>query len=168
MAEGNEAAAWTNRPLDALAERIARIGRTGTDTAVGTAAALNRQESPRMIAMVDQAIATLDENLRRNESKTASALEAVASWMERLEKPSAVATAPARPRESSDATMAKALALLVNRLEDIDGKLNAQSESASIPLREAMGRIEQRLDGLAKLGLDGEAPRRRLAFPAGA
>ena len=150
MAEWNEAVNMDQSPLDALAERIARIGRRDTETAVGSMAAVGRGDTAQLIGMVDQAIAAMDQTLRRTEDKTATALEAVARWMERsepsMQKPSAAAL------KSPDAAMARMLALLVNRLEDIDGKINAQSETASAPMREAITRIEQRIDALGKLG----------------
>ena len=134
-------------PLDALADRIARIGRQGTDTAVGTFARAPSAEPQQLVSMVDQAIAAMDETLRRNEDRTVTALDAVARWMEHS---SNTASQP-------DPALSRTLALLVNRLEDIDAKINRQPETAGASMRDAVARIENRIDALGKLGSTAKA-----------
>ena len=136
-------------PLDALADRIARIGRRDAETAVGLVASGSRQNSSELVSMVDQAIAAMDDTMRRNEDRTASALEAVAKWMEQAETARA-APERTRPASDQDARLTRTLGLLASRLEEIDGKI-AHPDAAGAPLREAMSRIEGRLDALGKL-----------------
>ena len=131
-------------PLDALADRIARIGRRDSDTALGSTVAVP-SETQRVAGMVDQAIAAMDEILKRNEDKTAQALNAVAQWMERQSAETSAKNG------SNDTAMARTLSLLVGRLEEIDEKINKQPDAAAAPLREAISRIEGRLDTLGKM-----------------
>ena len=138
------ALAMNQSPLDALADRIARIGRRESETALGSTVQMP-SESQRVAGMVDQAIAAMDEILKRNEDKTAQALDAVAHWMERNSSENGT------KRGSNDAAMSRTLSLLVGRLEEIDAKINKQPEAAAAPLREAITRIEGRLDALGKM-----------------
>ncbi len=142
-------------PLDELAERIARIGRKGSDTAIHSTPSSRDSETSRLTSLVDQAIAAMDENLRRQEDKTASALDGVAKWMEQNDATrSANARLYAESRVNQETALAKTMSLLVNRLDEIDAKISTQSGSASDAARNSIARIEARLDTLGKMGRD--------------
>ncbi len=147
-----EAFVMDQSPLDALAERIARIGRRESETAPVMMHADQAQDSAHLTSLVEKAIAAMDETLRRNEDKTATALESVAKWMERNDQARMQSARPvSHTNTHQDAALARTMSLLVDRLDELDSKISRQASPAANGMREMLVKIETRLDSLAKL-----------------
>jgi localization factor PodJL len=147
-----EAFVMDQSPLDALAERIARIGRRESETAPVMMQVDQAHDSAQLSSLVEKAIAAMDETLRRNEDKTATALESVAKWMERNDQARIQNSRPvSQPSNHQDAALARTMSLLVDRLDELDTKISRQSSPAADGMRDMLGKIETRLGSLGKL-----------------
>jgi localization factor PodJL len=147
-----EAFVMDQSPLDALAERIARIGRRESETAPVMMQSDQSHDSVHLTSLVEKAIAAMDDTLRRNEDKTATALESVAKWMERNDQARAQSTRTATQSNShQDAALARTMSLLVDRLDELDAKISNQSSPAASGMRDMLVKIETRLDTIGKL-----------------
>jgi localization factor PodJL len=143
--------------LDALAERIARIGRRDTATALSPPAPV--EQVNRLTVLIDQAVSRMAqemssvesrtaENIARSELRAAKALDSVAVW---LEKRDLRDTELEQRLDSRDAGMTKTIELLVSRLEDLDTRLMREPTLQSAEMREALDTIGQRLDRVGRL-----------------
>jgi localization factor PodJL len=143
--------------LDALAERIARIGRRDTATSVSPAAPA--EQVNRLTALIDQAVARMSQEISSVESRTADtiarselraakALDSVAVW---LEKRDLRDTELEQRLESRDAGMTRTMGLLVSKLEEIDGRLQREPALQSTEMRETLQTIGQRLDHVGRM-----------------
>jgi localization factor PodJL len=147
-----EAFVMDQSPLDALAERIARIGRRESETAPVMMQSDQSHDSVHLTSLVEKAIAAMDDTLRRNEDKTATALESVAKWMERNDHARAQSTRTVTQSNThQDAALARTMSLLVDRLDELDAKISNQSSPAASGMRDMLVKIETRLDTIGKL-----------------
>ncbi len=137
-------------PLDALAERIARIGRRESETAPAPVQGETSYESAHLSSLVEKAIAAMDETLRRNEDKTATALESVAKWMERNDQARSQGGRGASDA-NQDTALTRTMSLLVDRLDELDQKISKQASPSANGMRDMLAKIETRLDSLGKL-----------------
>ncbi len=139
-------------PLDALAERIARIGRRESETATAPVQMDSAFESAHLSSLVEKAIAAMDETLRRNEDKTATALESVAKWMERNDQARSQNVRSSNDAAATqDTALTRTMSLLVDRLDELDQKISKQASPSANGMREMLTKIETRLDSLGKL-----------------
>ncbi len=178
-------------PLDAVAERINRLGQQGTLSA--SHEANTPADQARVAQIIDKAVSALEENTRQSEQKTASALDAVTRLIERTTKETEARTArtveaavnsleqSTRQREekanaaletitqlveraSSAAQEARTarrdpfaespalretLGKITHRIEALDRRIETESASAVNPVKDMIGRIENRLDSLS-------------------
>ncbi len=138
--------------LDALAERIARIGRRDAATAVSPSASPDQVQ--RVANLLDQAVARMSQEIAavetrnadavtRSELRAAKALDSVAVW---LEKRDGRDSEIEKRIEERDFTIGRTLSLLTSRLEDIDNRLAKQPGGGTGPMRDTVQDIEQRLE----------------------
>ena len=139
-------------PLDALAERIARIGRRESETAQAPVQADSSYESAYLSSLVEKAIHAMDETLRRNEDKTATALESVAKWMERNDQTRTQSYHNvSETNQNQETAITKTMSLLVDRLDELDQKISKQAGPSANGMRDMLAKIETRLESLGKL-----------------
>jgi localization factor PodJL len=135
----------TEATFDAIAERIARLGRREADTAMASPAP--SQQVERLTRLLDETVGSFGaaleksearavEAITRSEGKAARALEAVGGWIERAER--------------RDAALDRTLEGLARRLEDIDERLMQQPEATAANVRQTMQAIEQRLERIGR------------------
>ena len=137
--------------LDAIAERIARIGRRDKDTAVAAPIAAPDQMK-RVTSLLDQAVGAmsdaLDRSEERSEGRSTRALDAVSVWLEKRDSRDAQVDRRIKDR---DAVLDRTMMLLVERLEDIDQRLSREPVGDTAPLRETVQDIETRLDRVSRV-----------------
>jgi localization factor PodJL len=178
-------------PLDAVAERISRLGQNGHISPLRETTA--PADEARVAQIIDKAVSALEENTRQSEHKTASALDAVTRLIERAtmetearaaktvetavnsleqatrqreEKTNAaletitqlVERATASAQEARTAkrdpfaespALRETLGKITHRIEALDRRIETESASAVNPVRDMIGRIENRLDSLS-------------------
>ncbi len=154
--------------LDAIAERIARLGRRDSETAV-SAPPTGGDQWRRIASLVDDSIIAMTSAMDRletrnreailaSEGRAAKALDAVSQWLEKQDgsqnhqrrSQSGSATSGADDGHHRDQVLNRMITRLTERLEQIDERLFNSQQAAAEPLRATVQNVAERLERVGR------------------
>ena len=134
-------------PLSSLEERIARLGRRSSQTAIPRHSAGRPERTGDLAAVIERAVAESHRRAAAVEERTAGAMDSVVRFIERAEESRRdEVESIARAQEHTSVALREALDLVTTRLDSLQRAVQPGRNTDTQAMRDGLARLESRIE----------------------